>query len=41
VRSTLVCFDRQIHGFILMGRVLDEANDAVQLCAAQLRQALA
>jgi hypothetical protein len=23
-----------------MGRVLDEANTAVQLCAAQLRQAL-
>lgn len=40
VRSTLVCFERQIHGFILMGRVLDEANDAVQMCAAQLRRAL-
>ena len=40
-RSTLINFERQIHGFILMGRVLDEANAAVQLCAAQLRQALA
>ncbi len=39
-RSTLVCFERQIHGFILMGRVLDEATTAVQLCAAQLRTAL-
>jgi acetyl esterase len=39
-RSALVCFERQIHGFILMGRVLDEANTAVQLCAAQLRSAL-
>jgi acetyl esterase len=39
-RSSLVCFERMIHGFILMGRVLDEANTAVQLCAAQLRQAL-
>jgi acetyl esterase len=39
-RSSLVCFERQIHGFILMGRVLDEANTAVQLCAAQLRSAL-
>jgi acetyl esterase len=38
--STLVCFERQIHGFILMGKVIDEANAAVQLCAAQLRQAL-
>ena len=40
-RATLVNFERQIHGFITMGRVLDEANAAVQLCAAQLRQALA
>jgi len=40
-RATLVNFERQVHGFILMGRVLDEANTAVQLCAAQLKQALA
>jgi acetyl esterase len=40
-RATLVNFERQVHGFILMGRVLDEANVAVQLCAAQLKQALA
>ncbi len=40
VRSTLVCFERQIHGFMLMGRVLDEANDAVRLCVAQLRRHL-
>jgi acetyl esterase len=40
-RAALVNFERQIHGFITMGRVLDEANVAVQLCAAQLRQALA
>jgi len=40
-RATLVNFERQVHGFVLMGRVLDEANDAVQLCAAQLKQALA
>ncbi len=39
-RSTLVCFDRQIHGFITMGKVIDEANVAVQLCASQLRVAL-
>ena len=38
--ATLVNFERQIHGFITMGRVIDEANVAVQLCAAQLRQAL-
>lgn len=35
-----ICFDRQIHGFITMGRVLDEANVAVNLCAAQLMAAL-
>jgi len=38
-QATYVCFDRQIHGFILMGRVLDEANTAVALCAAELRRA--
>ena len=36
-----VCFDRQIHGFITMGRVIDEAHTAVGLCAAALRRALA
>jgi acetyl esterase len=40
VRCSLVCFERQIHGFILMGKVLDEAHTAVALCAAELRQAL-
>ena len=40
-RATLVCFERQIHGFITMGKVLDEANTAVSFCTTQLRQALA
>lgn len=40
-RATLVNFERQVHGFLLMGRVLDEANVGVQLCAMQLKQALA
>ncbi|MDA7417682.1 alpha/beta hydrolase [Xenophilus arseniciresistens] len=40
-RVSHVCFERQIHGFITMGRVLDEANTAVALCAAELRRALA
>jgi acetyl esterase len=35
-----VCFERQIHGFITMGRVLREACAAVDLCAAALRRAL-
>lgn len=39
-RAALVNFERQIHGFITMGRVIDEANVAVQLCASQLKQAL-
>jgi acetyl esterase len=35
-----VSFDREIHGFITMGKVLDEANTAVALCAAELRRVL-
>jgi acetyl esterase len=37
---TQICFERQMHGFILMGRVLDEANAAVRLCASELRASL-
>jgi acetyl esterase len=40
-RASHICFERQVHGFILMGRVIDEANTAVALCAAELRRALA
>jgi acetyl esterase len=39
--ASCVCFERQIHGFILMGKVLDEANTAVGLCAAELKRAFA
>ena len=35
-----VCFERQIHGFITMGRVIDEATTALDLCAAALGRAL-
>ena len=38
--ATQVCFERQIHGFITMGRVIDEANDAVAISALKLRGAL-
>lgn len=31
-----ICFERQIHGFILMGRIIDEANTAMKLCAQAL-----
>jgi len=40
-RCSSVCFERQIHGFILMGKVLDEARTAVALCAAEMRRLLA
>jgi len=40
-RATYVCFERQIHGFITMGKVIDEANAAVTLCAGELARALA
>ncbi len=39
-RAVLVGFERQIHGFITMGRVLDDANTAVRLCSAELARAL-
>ncbi len=39
-RATYVCFERQIHGFITMGKVLDEADTAVAMCAAELARAL-
>ena len=35
-RATHVCFERQIHGFITMGRIIDEANVALSICATQL-----
>ncbi|GAA4350640.1 alpha/beta hydrolase [Variovorax defluvii] len=39
-RAAYVCFERQIHGFITMGRLLDEANTAVSMCAAELQRVL-
>ncbi len=39
--ATSVCFERQIHGFITMGGLIDEASAAVNLCAAELCRALA
>ena len=40
VACQYVCFERQIHGFITMGRIIAEANTAVSLCAQALRQAM-
>lgn len=34
-----VCFERQVHGFITMSRVIDEAFTAVDLCGGALRRA--
>jgi acetyl esterase len=39
-RARYVLFPRQIHGFLTMGKVIDEADTAVALCAAELRRAL-
>ena len=39
-RAACVCFERQIHGFITMGKVLDEADTAIAMCCAELRRAL-
>jgi acetyl esterase len=39
-RATLISFERQIHGFITMGKVIDEAEEAVAMCAAALKRAL-
>ncbi|GIZ50479.1 alpha/beta hydrolase [Noviherbaspirillum aridicola] len=38
--ASYICFDRQIHGFITMGRVLDEARTGVAMCAAELARHL-
>jgi acetyl esterase len=40
-RVQYVCFERQVHGFITMSKVIAEARTAVALCAAVLKEALA
>jgi acetyl esterase len=39
-RVQYLCFERQLHGFITMSRILDEARTAVAACSAVLREAL-
>jgi acetyl esterase len=41
VATQYVCFERQIHGFITMSRVIDEAHTAIALCGSALRRGLA
>lgn len=38
--TTYVCFERQIHGFITMGKVFSDAYPAISLCAGELRRRL-
>lgn len=40
VRTEYLCFERQIHGFLPMGRMIDEANLAVDICGLALARAL-
>lgn len=40
VKSQYVCFERQVHGFLPMGKLIDEAALGIATCAAALRQAL-
>jgi acetyl esterase len=37
VPTQYICFERQIHGFVPMGRILREADTAVKLCAQTMR----
>jgi acetyl esterase len=39
-RTSYVLFPRQIHGFVTMGKVIDEAGTAIALCAGELRRIL-
>jgi acetyl esterase len=40
VSTQYVCFERQIHGFVAMGGLIDEAHTALALCGWALRRAL-
>jgi acetyl esterase/lipase len=39
-RVQYVCFERQIHGFVTMSKVIDEAESAIALAGAALRRGL-
>jgi acetyl esterase len=38
VATQYVCFERQIHGFVTMGRVIREAQTALTLCGHALKR---
>lgn len=39
-RASTVSFPRQIHGFVTMGKLIDEAATALAICAGELRRVL-
>jgi len=39
-RVQYVCFERQVHGFLAMSKVIDEAESAIALAGAALRRTL-
>jgi acetyl esterase len=39
-RVQYICFERQIHGFVTMSKVIDEAESAIALAGSVLRRAL-
>ena len=39
VPTQYLCFERQIHGFLLLGKIIDESRTAIEVCAAALRRA--
>ena len=41
VPTQYLCFERQIHGFLLLRSLVDEAHTALDACASALRRALA
>jgi acetyl esterase len=40
VPTQYLCFERQIHGFLGLGRLIDEARTALDVGGAALRRAL-
>ena len=41
VTSQYLCFERQVHGFLLLGQIVDESRTALEVSAAALRRAFA
>ena len=39
VPTQYLCFERQIHGFLLLGKIIAESRTAIEVCAAALRRA--